>query len=261
MRPTGSAPGWSIRPLRTLAEYEACVALQRATWGDDFRELVPPALLQISQKIGGIVAGAFVEDRMIGFVFGLTGVRDGALAHWSHMLAVEAPYRDHGLGRALKGYQRDQLMAVGCTRMYWTFDPLVARNAWFNLHHLGARVVEYVRDMYGNTSRSRTDTVIGSDRFVVRWDLAAAGGGGPAGGRAGGPIVETATDPLPDVDRVRIAVPADIQALKAQDAAAARAWRVSTRRAFEHYLARGYAIAGVERGKGNAVTYRMERQP
>jgi len=264
MTAAGSVPDWSIRPLRTLAEYEACVTLQRATWGDDFRELVPPALLQVTQKIGGIVAGAFLHDRMIGFVFGLTGVRDGALAHWSHMLAVEAAYRDQGLGRALKRYQRDQLVAAGCTRMYWTFDPLVARNAWFNLHHLGARVVEYVRDMYGNTSRSRTDTVIGSDRFVVEWDLegsrdrAMEGSGDRGTERA---LISTETDPLPDAGVVQVAVPADIQALKAQDPDAARGWRASTRRAFEHYLARGYTITGVERGDGSAVTYRLERAP
>jgi chorismate synthase len=264
MPPTGSAPTWSIRPLRTPAEYEACVALQRATWGDDFRELVPPALLQVTQKIGGIVAGAFVEDRLIGFVFGLTGVRDGALAHWSHMLAVEAGYRDHGLGRALKRYQRDQLVASGCTRMYWTFDPLVARNAWLNLHHLGARVVEYVRDMYGNTSRSRTDTVIGSDRFVVRWDLEGSRNREIEGSRDRGiesALITTEADPLHDAGVVRVAVPPDIQALKSRDAAAALAWRASTRRAFEHYLARGYAITDVERRAGNAVTYRLERRP
>jgi predicted GNAT superfamily acetyltransferase len=259
----------SIRPLRTPEEYEACVALQRATWGDDFRELVPPALLQVSQKIGGIVAGAFAEDRLIGFVFGLTGPREGTLAHWSHMLAVEAGHRDQGLGRALKHYQREQVAAAGVSRMYWTFDPLVARNAHLNLHHLGARVVEYVRDMYGNSSRSRTDSVIGSDRFVVQWDLVAAGieGSrdraieGSAERGTEGAIVHSESAALPDAAVVRVAVPPDIQALKTQDPAAALAWRAATRRAFEHYFARGYVVAGFERRGRDSVAYRLERRP
>jgi predicted GNAT superfamily acetyltransferase len=76
-----------------------------------------------------------------------------------------------------------------------------------------------------------------------------------------GALITTAADPLPDAGVVRVAVPADIQALKAQDPATARGWRASTRRAFEHYLARGYTVTGVERGDGNAVTYRLEREP
>jgi chorismate synthase len=259
---SGSTPSWSLRPLRGAADYDACVALQRATWGDDFRELVPPAVLQIVQKMGGIAAGGFVEDRLVGFVLGLTGLRDGVPVHWSHMLAVAAGFQDRGLGRALKAYQREQLLAAGITRMYWTFDPLVARNAWLNLHHLGARVTEYVRDMYGDNPMSRTDSVIGSDRFVVEWDLATARRGGPTGGRAGGPTVREVGDALPDSPVVFVAVPSDIQALKLADPDAARAWRAATRRALEHYLALGYVIADFERrAAAPPAAYRLERRP
>jgi predicted GNAT superfamily acetyltransferase len=256
------APAWSLRPLRTPADYDACVALQRATWGDDFRELVPPAVLQIAQKMGGIAAGAFVGEHLVGFVFGLTGFRDGVPAHWSHMLAVETGLRDRGLGRALKAYQREQVLAAGITSMYWTFDPLVTRNAWLNLHHLGARVVEYVRDMYGDNPMSRTDSVIGSDRFVVEWRLSEARDRGVEGSRGRGPVIASDRDALPPSAVVHVAIPADIQALKQRDPATARAWRASTRRAFEHYLAAGYVIADFERGEGGApAAYRLERGP
>jgi len=251
-----------IRPLESAADYEACVTLQRATWGDDFRELVPPALLQVAQKMGGILAGAFDGDRLIGFVFGLTGLRAGSLAHWSHMLAVDTAWRDRGVGRQLKAYQRERLLAAGITRMFWTFDPLVARNAHLNLERLGATVVEYVRDMYGANPMSRADSIICSDRFVVEWNLGPTGqrAGGPTGGRADAPVIETAQDPLPDVTVVRVAIPDDVQALKLTAPEAALAWRRSTRRAFEHYLPRGYRVTTfARRVEDRPAAYRLER--
>lgn len=257
-------PAIAIRALETHAEYDACVALQRATWGNDFRELVPPAMLQVSRKMGGVVAGAFDGDRLIGFVYGITGVRDGAVAHWSHMLAVAEDWRDRGIGRRLKAHQRAELQAAGVSRMFWTFDPLVARNAHLNLVLLGARVVEYVRDMYGDNPMSRSDSVIGSDRFVVEWELGRIEGSSDRGiegsrGEGGAPVIESASTALPDVPVVRVAVPSDIQALKQADPAAARAWRGATRRAFEHYLPRGYAVVGFARGTGDVPSaYRLE---
>jgi chorismate synthase len=254
-----------LRPLTTPADYEACVGLQRETWGDDFRELVPPAVLQIAQKIGGIVAGAWADEQLVGFVFGMTGLAGGSLAHWSHMLAVAAGTRDHGIGRQLKAYQRAQVLAMGITRMFWTFDPLVARNAHFNLQRLGARVVDYVRDMYGESPMSRTDSVIGSDRFVVRWDLERSASDDRAERPAADspwPVVGSASDPLPDAAIVLVTIPSDIQALKHADPGAALGWRQSTRRAFEHYLAAGHRVAGLVRGSVPGVAhYRLERGP
>jgi predicted GNAT superfamily acetyltransferase len=270
----------TLRPLTSQQDFDSCVALQRATWGDDFRELVPPALLLVAQKVGGIAAGAFEGDRLLGFVYGLTGIEGGRPVHWSHMLAVDERFRDHGIGRRLKRYQRERLAAMGVERMYWTFDPLVARNAHLNLEILGARVVEYARDLYGENPMSRADSVIGSDRFVVAWDLSPAalptpgGHGRPraaTGGHGGSaeqpldrpgaqPLVAPETDPLPDAPSVLIAIPADIQALKLQDPDAALAWRRATRRAFEHYLGRGYAVRGVARDPGgDGSRYRVER--
>jgi predicted GNAT superfamily acetyltransferase len=155
---------------------------------------------------------------------------------------------------------------MGITRMFWTFDPLVARNAHLNLERLGARVVEYVRDMYGENPMSRTDSVIGSDRFVVEWVLtggrADGRAGGAADGRLGAPMIAHLTDPLVEAAAVRIAVPPDIQGLKQDDPAAALAWRAATRRAFQHYLSRGYAVTGFARGTTHAPpAYLLEAPP
>jgi predicted GNAT superfamily acetyltransferase len=120
--------------------------------------------------------------------------------------------------------------------------------------------------MYGSNPMSRTDRVIGSDRFVVEWELEDGGPadrrtGGPAGA-AGAPVIRSGSDPLVDAAVVAIAVPPDIQALKQEDPAAALAWRDSTRRALEHYFARGYAVHGFARGRGDAPSaYVLRARP
>lgn len=258
-------PKIEIRDLKTMEEYEQCVALQRDTWGESFREVVAPAMLMVTQKVGGVTAGAFDEGgRMVGFVYGVTGIKEGRPAHWSHMLAVREELRDRGIGRQLKLYQRDRLLELGIERMYWTFDPLVARNANLNLNKLGARVVEHVPDMYGRDLMSLMDRVIGTDRFVVEWPLDA-----PQGDTAEtvtpdprAPVVTT--DPesgepyyspeLPAAPEVLVEIPEDIAKIQAEEPGAALFWRQTTRRALQHYLPRGYRVAGfaarAEAGRG-----------
>ncbi len=229
-----------VRPLTSRAEFEACVALQRLTWGDDSDDVVPPSLLMVAGKVGGLAAGAFQGDRMLGFVFGISGVRDGRLAHWSHMLAVVPEARDRGVGRQLKEYQRDALRELGVSVMYWTFDPLVARNAHFNITRLGVRVVEYVSEMYGSPNpRSPTTSVIGSDRLVVEWEV-----GGTAVRRYGSTR-----------EAARISIPADIFELRDSDPDAARAARARTREEFERYLGLGYRVTGFEGTPGTDGHY------
>jgi chorismate synthase len=222
-----------IRPLTTAADYAACVELQQLVWGSNAGDTVPALVLQVSQQVGGIAAGAFgARGRLLGCVFGLTGVRHGRLAHWSHLLAVRPEARDRGIGRRLKLYQRSRLQRLGVRTMYWTFDPLVARNAHLNLIRLGARVERYVRDMYRPAGEGPLDRAIGTDRLIVRWDL----------GRA--PPARLA---LPGRATVRIAIPPDIHALRDVDPRAARRWRLTTRRAFERSLRGGYAVVGFDR--------------
>ena len=114
-------------------------------------------------------AGAYDADGCLtGFVFGMTGPRDGQLVHWSDMLAVREHARDTGLGAHLKAYQREQVLARGVVTMYWTFDPLQSRNAHVNFSKLGIVVREYERDMYGDTD-SPLHRGVGTDRLVANW--------------------------------------------------------------------------------------------
>ncbi|HYN22040.1 MAG TPA: hypothetical protein VE078_13855 [Thermoanaerobaculia bacterium] len=258
------ADGIVFRPLTSEADYEACIELQRRTWGRNFSDAVPMSILKVTQKAGGIAAGAFTpEGHIVGFVYGLTGVRDGRIFHWSHMLAVDPEARDLGLGTRLKLYQRELLLPLGVERVEWTYDPLEARNANLNLNHLGAEPAEYVRDMYEGEMGSELAKGIGTDRFIVAWMIASE----PVARRlADGPpdpaevtrrfqdapiVGPHSTTPLPEDGRVRVEIPANIQAVKSQDLELARAYRASTRRAFEHYLAEGYRVEAFYRDPDN----------
>src|ERR1043165_3579048 len=158
-----------IRPLATHDELVACVALQRETWGEHFSDAVPVSILKVSQRIGGVAAGAFDDKgQLLGFVFGLTGVERGRIVHWSDMLAVRPEARNLGLGRRLKEYQRHVVRELGGVVIYWTFDPLIARNAHLNFNRLGVWLADYVEDMYGTTD-SVLHGGMPTDRLIVAW--------------------------------------------------------------------------------------------
>lgn len=239
-----------VRAPATPEEFRACVELQRETWGADFAECVPAAILKVSGRIGGVTAGAFDGGgRLLGFVFGLTGMSGGRLVHWSHMLAVRPEWRDMGLGRRLKAYQREAVARLGVEVIYWSFDPLVARNAHLNLNRLGARVVEYVEDMYGVTG-STLHAGLGTDRLVVAWPVTGAwpgDAGEPDAGDASfdAPPVMNGVDwavaePVPLA--IRIEVPADVVAEESAAPGSGQRWRQATRQAFLGAFGRGYRV-------------------
>ncbi|MEK7239734.1 MAG: hypothetical protein AAB224_04045 [Gemmatimonadota bacterium] len=248
------SPPLLIRDLITHEDRIQCVALQESTWGQGFSERVPAAILQVGPKIGGVTAGAFTADgRLVGFVFGLTGIRNGQLAHWSDMLAVVPELRGTSVGTQLKAWQRAKCEALGVRIMYWTFDPLVSRNAHLNLNKLGARVDEFVENMYGVTDSPQMGA-LPTDRFVAAWDLDdalisrrlatradAVSQLAQAPVVAGGP---TAPPPVvwPEDGAVRVLVPRDFPALLEHDAVAAAAYRAHSQRAFMYYFALGYQI-------------------
>jgi chorismate synthase len=262
--------GITFRPFASLADYAAGVELQRATWGRHFSDVVPLSVLKVTQKAGGIAAGAFSSDgRLLAFVYGLAGWVEGRPFHWSHMLAVDAGARDHGLGTRLKLYQREILLAAGVGEVHWTFDPLEARNAHLNFNHLGTEVAEYVEDMYAGEEGSELFAGIGTDRFILSWKIAGERVAGALADRRTGaeepfraaPVVnpDARIADLPDAPRVRVEIPRSIQDFKAEHPDAAPAWRASTRRAFEHYLARGYRVEAFYRDADQRCFYGLMR--
>jgi predicted GNAT superfamily acetyltransferase len=282
-RTVSGGDGIIIRRVGTSEEYAACVAVQLETWGADFSERVPATILRVAQYIGGVTAGAFTASgELLGFVFGMTGVREGRLVHWSDLLAVRRAARDRGLGRRLKLFQRELVRELGVDTMYWTFDPLVARNAHLNLCRLGARVAEYAPDMYGDRLSGALQQGLGTDRFIVKWDLGASVvPSGESDGRddsrysmgqgSGSTIESSAERPqvlpritlepheqeLVDAPAVEVEIPGDIDAVFLRDPGVARRWRDTTRRAFVSYLARGYEVDGFERDAAGRAHYRL----
>jgi len=259
--------GVQIRHLRTHAEFVACVELQAATWGAGFSERVPATILRVSQRLGGVTAGAFARDNtLLGFVFGITGLEHGTIVHWSDMLAVRSGMQNHGIGRRLKHFQCESVRKLGATRMYWTFDPLVARNAHFNLNRLGVRVSEYVPDMYGADTGSVVHSGLGTDRFIVVLPIASEVAEAPRGSGIAdtlvwnirhAPILNEATAEGRTVNlsrfdadlppTVRIEIPPDISRIQSASSAQAAHWRVTTRLAFQWALANGYTVERFER--------------
>ena len=255
-----TAPELTIRPFSALEEYEACADFQEEIWGVGFSERVSAAILMVANRIGGLAAGAFNDEgRIQGFVFGLTGVEDGDLVHWSDMLAVREGLRDQGLGTRLKHYQRDVLLTRGIRRMRWTFDPLQSRNAYVNFAKLGITSAEYIPDMYGDTG-SPLHRGVGTDRLVAHWrmdservtgrisgecvvpspsDVQAPGRAVSA--RAGSSHPEPGDPNLTLEDpSVLISIPGEIDRLAKEDMKMAVDWRQATRAAFLHYFSRGY---------------------
>jgi predicted GNAT superfamily acetyltransferase len=174
-----------IRSCRGHDELEACVQLQVETWGYDPSDVIPRKAFLVWQKVGGQVIGAFDNGipgspadggpaSLVGFVLALPGIKFGGdeprpYLH-SHMMAVKEGYRNQGLGVKLKLAQREDALARGIRHIEWTFDPLEIKNAFLNIHKLGAIARSYFVDFYG-VSSSRLQGGLPTDRLLAEWKL------------------------------------------------------------------------------------------
>src|SRR5439155_2661566 len=130
-------------------EFNACVALQKEVWKFDDADLIPSRIFLVSAKIGGQVIGAFDGEALVGYAFSIPGTRAGHAYLHSHMLAVRESYRNSGLGRRLKLFQREDALSRGFELIEWTFDPLEIKNAHLNVERLGAIARRYNINQYG----------------------------------------------------------------------------------------------------------------
>jgi predicted GNAT superfamily acetyltransferase len=165
----------TIRPCTSFQELDDCVDIQEQVWGYDERDIIPRRLFVVAQRIGGQIFGAFTQtednrDKLIAFAMALPGVRSQSPYLHSHMLAVLPPWRNAGIGRRLKLAQRDDALARGFRLMEWTFDPLEIKNAFLNIHRLGAIVRSYTPDFYGPL-HSGLQAGLQSDRLHAEWWL------------------------------------------------------------------------------------------
>ena len=251
-----------IRPFETIEDFQACVEFQGDTWGGNFTERVPVAILKVSQRLDGIAAGAYSHTgQLLGFVFGMTGVQKGEVVHWSDMLAVRPELRNSGLGVKLKAYQRTTLLDRGINKMHWTSDPLDSKNPYVNLIKLGATSQEYIRDIYGQTD-SPLHSGIGTDRLVATWIMDSDRTLNRMQGKlTGSPqdlddnppsVFEVQTNanlvrPMqPNLDLTEpsllVPIPTSIQRLKKESLELAIKWRIAVRNALTFYINNGYEV-------------------
>jgi predicted GNAT superfamily acetyltransferase len=159
-----------IRKCQSLEEFHLCVALQREIWQEADLEIEPVTAFVVAANTGGQVLGAFDGGRLAGFTLAVAGIRDGIPYLHSHMTGIHAHYRDRGIGRMLKLFQRDEALSRSIRLICWTFDPLEFRNAYFNLNRLGAICRTYLPNFYGVTS-SPLHRGLATDRLLAEWHL------------------------------------------------------------------------------------------
>jgi predicted GNAT superfamily acetyltransferase len=251
-----AAAGITLRGLTALEDSDRIIHVMGATWGE--HELMPREMLRALAESGNIPWGAFDGEDIVGYVLGWAGVdaEDGIHLH-SHMLAALPGRRHAGVGYALKLAQRAMTLDQGLSLVRWTFDPLIARNAHFNITKLGAQCDRFNRNFYGDMIDS-LNAGDRSDRLVVRWELERDPGPWPFPGdrdqvllRAAGPADLPRPEPSdqaePTTDGVvRIGVPRDYAALRRVDEGLARAWRDATGEVLSQCFARGLSVVAFD---------------
>jgi predicted GNAT superfamily acetyltransferase len=246
----------SYRDLTTLDEFAGVVELERRIWGPGYDEVVPVPILAITVMRGGVLIGAFADDRMVGFVYSLPAIKGGKPTQWSHMLGVVDEYRSAGVGAELKRLQRQRTLAMGLALIEWTYDPMQALNAHLNFTKLGIVVEEYEVNVYG-VSHSPLHGGNPTDRFVAEWFVRdprveqRLGGAAPlASVLTVEPALRTKVceewlEPLSpnlslDARRLSVEIPTGFTDMLSHAPDLALAWRMTTREVFTTYFSRGY---------------------
>lgn len=271
---------FSIRDLAGMEDMKACEAIQKEVWGFIELDIVPAGLMAVMGHYGAVTAGAFVEERMAGFVCGFPGYGEGEPFHHSHMLAVRPAFQGAGIGLALKWAQADRVLAQGIRRVNWTFDPLQARNAHLNINHLGCVSSVYLLNVYGN-SESPLHGGLPTDRLEPDWRLDSERVGRARRGElvppAGIPELAHANrirfrnDGLAAMDDMTVSaeehgraevlffIPHDFNDVLRRDIGLATDWRLKSRAALTGLFRREYEVAGFHRDGRNAA-YRLRRR-
>jgi len=263
--------GVEVRLIGSLEEIHAVSALFDSIWQPDTRN--PPVTvdqLRAMTYAGNYLAGAFDHGSLVGACVGFFAAPVGVALH-SHVTGVAANVRGRNVGFALKLHQRAWALEQGLTEVTWTFDPLLRRNAYFNLVKLGAIPSDYLVDFYGEMDDA-INIGQGSDRLLVGWDLASDAVADACAGRAVDPD-DGATSAAPfvlveddfggpqvvdepggrDAPVIRVQIPADIETLRRVDPATARRWRLALREVLGGLVGTEARVTGFSRSGWYAV--------
>lgn len=229
-----------VRKCESLDEFHRCVELQREIWGEADLEVEPATLFVVAAHTGGEVLGAFDGDRLVGYTLAVVGLRGAVPYLHSHMTGVLSEYRDRGVGRMLKLFQRDEALGRGIRLVQWTFDPLELRNAHFNLNRLGAICRKYEPNLYGLTT-SPLHGGLQTDRLVAEWHLDSARVVAAIGNLAKEPVEAPAT----------IELPAELERWKREDSEEIGKVQARVRQEFTNWFSKGYAAVALRTSPGN----------
>ena len=232
----------AIRECTSFEELAKCVQLQRDVFGLPELEISPVRHLVVTRNAGGFTLGAYIEDELVGFVLSVPAYLRGKRAFYSHMTAVRSSHQSFGIGARLKWGQRERSLAEGVNLIKWTFEPVKARNAYFNLEKLGAVVREYEENYYGvdYVSLPGTEEAIGltSDRLFAEWELESKKVTALAAGQTYLESRKVAAS---------IAVPDDWDRLLSTDVHDALSEQLRVRSEFQNAIRRGLICRGFER--------------
>ena len=235
--------GLIVRECTTVEEFDACVRLQREVFGLPDLEVSPRRHLIVARTAGGFTLGAFLGGELVGFALQQVALHGGRLSGYSHMAAVDERHQSRGIGARLKWAQRERAVGEGRRLIRWTWEPMRARNAHFNLNRLGVVVRAYAADFYGTDYATTPDEQgaargLPSDRLAAEWELRAPRVEALARGERPDPPGEPAAS---------VEIPPDWNALVRQDPAAARRALLRAREGFQRAFADGLVCAGFER--------------
>lgn len=220
-----------VRVLTTVEAVHEAAALFDAIWPGEHATM-PANILRALEHSGNYVAGVYDGSLMVGAAAAFCGPPESRSMH-SHIAGVLPEHQGRGIGTLLKNHQRDWAFARGIGRITWTFDPLVARNAHFNLTVLGARVTEYLVDQYG-AMQDEVNRGDQTDRLLVSWAMAEP----------------PAKPPTPDSVIAWVEVPADIEKLRFADPAASAFWRLTVREELITHFNNEMVIVGFDDQRG-----------
>ncbi|MBU2698886.1 GNAT family N-acetyltransferase [Pimelobacter sp. 30-1] len=234
------ASGVTIRNLTEIEEINEVTDLLALIWGRPDNPPISSELLRALGKADNYIGGAYDGDELVGACVGFHASPNTRILH-SHIAGVSPSAAGRHVGYALKLHQRAWALSRDIGIIEWTYDPLVARNAHFNLVKLGALPAEYLTNFYGEMH----DVINGgddTDRLLVTWDLTS-------------PEVVAACrgvrrEPVAPAGAIRVAVPADIESLRLASPAESRAWRLEVRAELAAHLAGGGRIVGFDRAAG-----------